>query len=57
MRILQPQILPAPVALSLVLIAAQAAVAQDYPTQPITVIVPYAASGGNDVCAASALDR
>jgi tripartite-type tricarboxylate transporter receptor subunit TctC len=57
MRILRSQILPAPAVLSLALITAQAALAQDYPTQPITVIVPYAASGGNDVCAASALDR
>ena len=33
------------------LLAASAAHSQDYPTRPITLIVPYAAGGGNDVMA------
>ena len=33
------------------------ALAQDYPVRPITLIVPYAAGGGNDVMARMAADR
>jgi tripartite-type tricarboxylate transporter receptor subunit TctC len=38
-------------ALGLALLAATSAAAQDYPSRPITLIVPYAAGGGNDVMA------
>ena len=31
--------------------------AQDYPTRPITLIVPYAAGGGNDVMARIVADK
>ena len=34
-----------------------AAPAQDYPTRPITLIVPYAAGGGNDVMARTVADK
>ena len=34
-----------------------AAAAQDYPSRPITLIVPYAAGGGNDVMARAAADK
>jgi tripartite-type tricarboxylate transporter receptor subunit TctC len=34
-----------------------AAAAQTYPSKPITLIVPYAAGGGNDVMARAAADR
>ena len=38
-------------ALCFVLLATAGASAQDYPSRPITLIVPYAAGGGNDVMA------
>ena len=37
--------------------APAAAAAQDYPKRPITLIVPYAAGGGNDVMARAAADK
>ena len=37
--------------------AAPASAAQDYPNRPITLIVPYAAGGGNDVMARAAADK
>jgi tripartite-type tricarboxylate transporter receptor subunit TctC len=41
------------------LLAAQAAsaVAQDYPSRPITLVVPYAAGGGNDLMARTAAEK
>src|SRR5215813_6689133 len=38
-------------------LAAQAAFAQDYPSRPITLIVPYAAGGGNDLMARTAAEK
>lgn len=38
-------------------IAPDAASAQDYPTHPITLLVPYAAGGGNDVIARIVAER
>jgi tripartite-type tricarboxylate transporter receptor subunit TctC len=40
-------------------LAAQAAPAsaQDYPSRPITLIVPYAAGGGNDLMARTAAEK
>jgi tripartite-type tricarboxylate transporter receptor subunit TctC len=37
--------------------AVAAAAAEDYPTRPITLIVPYAAGGGNDAMARALADR
>ena len=39
------------------ILAAPASAAQDYPNRPITLIVPYAAGGGNDVMARAAADK
>ena len=39
------------------IVAAAPALAQDYPTRPITLIVPYAAGGGNDVMARIVADK
>ena len=41
----------------LVLSAAGLAAAQDYPSRPITLIVPYAAGGGNDLMARIAAEK
>jgi tripartite-type tricarboxylate transporter receptor subunit TctC len=38
-------------------VALAAAAAQDYPSRPITLIVPYAAGGGNDVMARTAAEK
>src|SRR5688500_14692432 len=40
-----------------ILAAPASAAAQDYPSRPITLIVPYAAGGGNDVMARAAADK
>jgi tripartite-type tricarboxylate transporter receptor subunit TctC len=39
------------------LLAAAPAAAQDYPNRPITLIVPYAAGGGNDLMARTAAEK
>src|ERR1044072_5913721 len=44
-------------ALVFALFAATGASAQDYPSRPITLIVPYAAGGGNDVMARIVAER
>jgi tripartite-type tricarboxylate transporter receptor subunit TctC len=38
-------------AASLSLLCASGAAAQNYPTRPVTIIVPYAAGGGTDLLA------
>jgi tripartite-type tricarboxylate transporter receptor subunit TctC len=44
-------------AIAVLLLAAPLAHAQDYPTRPITLVVPYAAGGGNDAMARIVADR
>ena len=41
----------------LVACAATGAMAQDYPTRPITLVVPYAAGGGNDIMARTVAEK
>jgi tripartite-type tricarboxylate transporter receptor subunit TctC len=50
---------PFPVAVAAFLLAILAApgAAQDYPSRPITLIVPYAAGGGNDLMARTAAEK
>ena len=45
------RIVRAAAALAAVLLIASGAGAQDYPSRPITLVVPYSAGGGNDVMA------
>src|SRR6478672_8878120 len=48
---LAPNLLRLGVGFALTLPGLASAVAEDYPARPITLIVPYAAGGGNDVMA------
>jgi tripartite-type tricarboxylate transporter receptor subunit TctC len=51
---------PAPVKISAflaLLVAGMPVAAQDYPSRPITLIVPYAAGGGNDLMARTAAEK
>ena len=48
---------PVAVAAFLLAILAAPAAAQDYPSRPITLIVPYAAGGGNDLMARTAAEK
>jgi tripartite-type tricarboxylate transporter receptor subunit TctC len=49
--------LPAMAIVAAIIGVPAAAAAQDYPSRPITLVVPYAAGGGNDVMARAAADK
>jgi tripartite-type tricarboxylate transporter receptor subunit TctC len=49
--------MPRTIALAAGLLLATSAAAQDYPTRPVTLVVPYAAGGGNDLVARVVAER